>query len=153
MLEKIEENAVFDAVLFTDINGVDYIADGRTADVTERAFFKNGINGVSGSFFSRPARNKRKIIKMTNNPISAASSCMPTRFSSLIMLWVTLFGNVCTSTYLLLGRYVTQILSVLLSESQINAPFPPFSNTPLTPAAVFLSITPSDSNNSTRCSS
>ena len=49
MLEKIEENAVFDAVLFTDINGVDYIADGRTADVTERAFFKNGINGVSGT--------------------------------------------------------------------------------------------------------
>ncbi|MDE7327857.1 MAG: hybrid sensor histidine kinase/response regulator, partial [Lachnospiraceae bacterium] len=43
MLEKMEENAVFDAVLFTDINGVDYNADGRTADVTERTFFRKGI--------------------------------------------------------------------------------------------------------------
>ncbi len=48
MLQKMEENAVFDAVLFTDINGVDYKSDGRTADVTNRSFFKNGMNGESG---------------------------------------------------------------------------------------------------------
>lgn len=47
MLEKMEENAVFDAVLFTDKDGVDYISDGRTADVTRRAFYQEGMKGES----------------------------------------------------------------------------------------------------------
>ncbi len=47
MLEKMEENAVFDAVLFTDREGVDYTSDGRTADVTERSFYKEGMQGES----------------------------------------------------------------------------------------------------------
>lgn len=46
-LEKIEENAIFDAVLFTDKNGMDYISDGRTSDVTERSFYMDGIRGDS----------------------------------------------------------------------------------------------------------
>ena len=48
MLEKMEENSQFDAILFTDINGVDYVADGRTADVTTRGFYIDGINGNTG---------------------------------------------------------------------------------------------------------
>ena len=36
MLERMEGNSLFDAVLFTDINGMDHASDGRTADVTER---------------------------------------------------------------------------------------------------------------------
>ncbi len=48
MLEKMEENSLFDAVLFTDLNGMDYISDGRTADVTSRHFYKDGIDGNSG---------------------------------------------------------------------------------------------------------
>ncbi|MDE6642007.1 MAG: response regulator [Acetatifactor sp.] len=48
MLEKMEENSLFDAVLFTDINGVDYASDGRTADVTERGFYSDAICGNSG---------------------------------------------------------------------------------------------------------
>lgn len=40
MLEKMEENSQFDAVMFTDSNGVDYISDGRTADVAKRHFLK-----------------------------------------------------------------------------------------------------------------
>ncbi len=47
MLEKMEENAVFDAVLFTDREGVDYTSDGRTADVTGRSFYKEGMQGES----------------------------------------------------------------------------------------------------------
>ena len=47
-LGKMEEHVVFDAILFTDINGVDYISDGRTSDVTKRQFYNNGINGQTG---------------------------------------------------------------------------------------------------------
>ena len=47
MLEKMEENSLFDAILFTDINGVDYASDGRTADVTERGFYTNALHGNS----------------------------------------------------------------------------------------------------------
>ncbi|MDE7201264.1 MAG: response regulator [Lachnospiraceae bacterium] len=48
MLEKMEEKVVFDAVLFTDVNGTDYISDGRTADVEQRRFYKDGIKGSTG---------------------------------------------------------------------------------------------------------
>ncbi len=47
-LGKMEEHVVFDAILFTDVNGVDYISDGRTSDVTKRQFYNNGINGQTG---------------------------------------------------------------------------------------------------------
>ncbi len=47
MLEKMEENSQFDAIMFTDINGIDYASDGRTADVTQRRFYIDGISGNS----------------------------------------------------------------------------------------------------------
>ena len=47
MLKKMEENSQFDAIIFTDANGVDYASDGRTADVTERECYIDGINGNS----------------------------------------------------------------------------------------------------------
>lgn len=48
MIEKMEENSQFDAVIYTDINGIDYASDGRTADVKNRFFFLDGISGNSG---------------------------------------------------------------------------------------------------------
>ena len=48
MLKKMEENSQFDAIIFTDCNGVDYASDGRTADVTQRNFYTDGISGNSG---------------------------------------------------------------------------------------------------------
>ena len=48
ILEKMEENSQFDAIMFTDINGVDYASDGRTADVAKRHFYTDGISGNSG---------------------------------------------------------------------------------------------------------
>lgn len=48
LLARIEENMKFDKLLFVDIFGIDHSSDGRTADVSERAFFKNGIKGESG---------------------------------------------------------------------------------------------------------
>lgn len=47
MLAKIEENAVFDMVLFTDRDGIDHDSNGQTADVSERLFYINGIKGES----------------------------------------------------------------------------------------------------------
>ena len=46
-LQKIEENSMFDTVLFTDGNGIDHASDGRTADVTERFFYQDGMAGGS----------------------------------------------------------------------------------------------------------
>ena len=46
-LKKMEENSQFDAIMFTDLNGVDHSSDGRTADVTERGFYIDGIRGNS----------------------------------------------------------------------------------------------------------
>ena len=78
------------------------------------------------------------------------SKRIPTRFSSFIMLWVTLFGKVCTRTNSRSGRYCTQMLSVLLPESQRNTPSPPFSKTVRASAAAFSSITPFSSSISKR---
>ena len=48
MLGTMEENSQFDAILFTDIDGVDYASDGRTSDVAEREFYTDGFSGNSG---------------------------------------------------------------------------------------------------------
>lgn len=47
-LKEMEDNSVFDALMFTDLNGVDHASDGRTADVTDRTFYQEGIKGKRG---------------------------------------------------------------------------------------------------------
>ncbi len=47
MLKEMEESSAFDAVIFTDINGIDHSSDGQTADVTDRNFYQDGISGNS----------------------------------------------------------------------------------------------------------
>ncbi len=49
MLARMEENSQFDAVIFTDHNGVDYTSDGRTSDVSGRELYIGGISGKSGT--------------------------------------------------------------------------------------------------------
>ena len=48
MLKEMEANSQFDAVIFTDVNGVDHASDGRIADVTMRGFYQEGIRGNGG---------------------------------------------------------------------------------------------------------
>ena len=48
MLAIMEENSQFDAILFTDLDGMDYASDGRISDVTERGFYMDGLKGNSG---------------------------------------------------------------------------------------------------------
>ena len=47
MLEKMEENSQFDAIMFTDLEGIDYASDGRKEDVAWRNFYMDGITGNS----------------------------------------------------------------------------------------------------------
>ncbi|MCM1121159.1 MAG: response regulator [Eubacterium sp.] len=47
MLARMEENGQFDAIMFTDYEGVDYASDGRTAEMAWRNFYQDGILGNS----------------------------------------------------------------------------------------------------------
>ncbi len=49
MLDGLDDNSLFDALMFTDANGVDYASDGRTSDVTGRRFYTEGIRGQSNT--------------------------------------------------------------------------------------------------------
>lgn len=48
ILQEIEHNALFDAVLFTDASGMNHTSDGRTSDASDRDYYKNGMRGQSG---------------------------------------------------------------------------------------------------------
>ena len=49
MLQEIEDNSLFDAVMFTDAKGIDHATDGRTCDISWRPFFLSGMKGESDS--------------------------------------------------------------------------------------------------------
>lgn len=49
MLRDIEQNALFDAVLFTDASGTNHTSDGRVSDGSDRDYYQNGMQGRSGS--------------------------------------------------------------------------------------------------------
>lgn len=49
MLKEIEANSLFDAVMFTDAEGIDHATDGRTHDIAWRPFFIDGMSGESDS--------------------------------------------------------------------------------------------------------
>ena len=48
LLQELQDKAIFDVMLFTDIDGINHTSDGRTTDVTGRDFYRNGMNGQSG---------------------------------------------------------------------------------------------------------
>ena len=48
MLKEIEDNSLFDAFLFTDSEGVNYISDGRISDATGSDYYIHGMQGDSG---------------------------------------------------------------------------------------------------------
>ncbi len=47
MLAEMEETSQFDNLFFTDLSGMEYASDGRTANASSRAYFSDGINGNS----------------------------------------------------------------------------------------------------------
>lgn len=48
MLKKIENNLIFDALLFTDAKGINYTSDGRTSNAADRDYYIYGMKGDSG---------------------------------------------------------------------------------------------------------
>ncbi|MCM1144980.1 MAG: response regulator [Blautia sp.] len=48
MLEEIERNSLFDALLFTDKDGLNHISDGRTSDASGKDYYVQGMQGESG---------------------------------------------------------------------------------------------------------
>lgn len=48
MLSEIEDKALFDAVIFTDMNGTNYVSDGRTSDASGWNYYINGMEGKRG---------------------------------------------------------------------------------------------------------
>ena len=48
MLKEMEDNAMFDALLFTGLDGMNYVSDGRTSDASGRDYYIHGVQGESG---------------------------------------------------------------------------------------------------------
>lgn len=46
-LKEMEENTIFDAMMFTNLNGIDCASDGRTTNVKNEDFFIDGMKGNS----------------------------------------------------------------------------------------------------------
>lgn len=47
-LKEMAEDSLFDSFIYTDINGTSMIADGRTANVSDREYYIKGIKGEAG---------------------------------------------------------------------------------------------------------
>ncbi|MDE7045544.1 MAG: hybrid sensor histidine kinase/response regulator, partial [Acetatifactor sp.] len=48
MLKEIKDNLLFDALVFTNTEGVNHISDGRTSDAAGKDYFVNAMQGKSG---------------------------------------------------------------------------------------------------------
>ncbi|MCM1536988.1 MAG: response regulator [bacterium] len=49
-LEEIEDRSLFDALIFTDAEGIDHTVDGRTSDASGRDYYVQGMAGNSGIY-------------------------------------------------------------------------------------------------------
>ena len=56
LLAEIEKESGFDWIRFVDADGYDYSSDGRTANVSDREYFKMGMEGKTGTDFVSASR-------------------------------------------------------------------------------------------------
>lgn len=49
LLQEVQNNSLFDAVVFTDLDGVNHAVDGHTSSAEGRDYYINGIRGRAGS--------------------------------------------------------------------------------------------------------
>lgn len=47
-LKAMEEDSLFDVLVFTDKSGINHATDGRTSDAAGRDYYVNGLQGISG---------------------------------------------------------------------------------------------------------
>lgn len=138
MLKEIEDNSQFDVVIFTDLTGIDHTSDGRTADVTDRDFYQNGINGENGidiifepyifdetmACFYAPVRYQGEIIGVLRGAFLAEEYLKN-------MLTTTYFGEpadvfLCTTDGMVIASsnkevYEGKLLDILAEDSVIDA--------------------------------
>lgn len=48
MLKELKENLLFDALVFTDAEGINHLSDGRTSDAAGRDYYVRGMQGETG---------------------------------------------------------------------------------------------------------
>ncbi len=138
MLKKIEDSSMFDTVMFTDKNGIDHASDGRTADVTERMFFQDGMLGGSNieiifdphladetmSCFYAPIHYEGEVIGVLRGAFLAEEHLQS-------MLATTYFGEaagvfLCTSEESVIassngsGVYTGNLVDALISDGVID---------------------------------
>ena len=138
MLKKIEDSSMFDTVMFTDKNGIDHASDGRTADVTERMFFQDGMLGGSNieiifdphladetmSCFYAPIHYEGEVIGVLRGAFLAEEQLQS-------MLATTYFGEaagvfLCTSEGSVIassngsGVYTGNLVDALISDGVID---------------------------------
>lgn len=138
MLKKIEDSSMFDTVMFTDKNGIDHASDGRTADVTERMFFQDGMLGGSNieiifdphladetmSCFYAPIHYEGEVIGVLRGAFLAEEHLQS-------MLATTYFGEaagvyLCTSEGSVIassngsGAYTGNLVDALISDGVID---------------------------------
>ncbi len=134
MLKKIEDSSMFDTVMFTDKNGIDHASDGRTADVTERMFFQDGMLGGSNieiifdpyladetmSCFYAPIHYEGEVIGVLRGAFLAEEHLQS-------MLATTYFGvYLCTSEGSVIassngsGAYTGNLVDALISDGVID---------------------------------
>ena len=138
MLKKIEDSSMFDTVMFTDKNGIDHASDGRTADVTERMFYQDGMRGGSNieiifdphladetmSCFYAPIHYEGEVIGVLRGAFLAEEHLQS-------MLSTTYFGEaagvfLCTSEGNVIassngsGAYTGNLVDALISDGVID---------------------------------
>ena len=138
MLKKIEESSMFDTYMFTDKNGIEHSTDGRTADVTERMFFQDGMLGGSNieiifdphladetmSCFYAPIHYEGEVIGVLRGAFLAEEHLQS-------MLATTYFGEaagvfLCTSEGSVIassngsGAYTGNLVDALISDGVID---------------------------------
>ncbi|MDE7479570.1 MAG: response regulator [Lachnospiraceae bacterium] len=138
LLQRMEKNSDFDAIRFTDADGITYAADGKTTDSSDRDFFINGMKGESGISvlmesrisgdamlnFYVPLRYKGEIIGVLRGSYSADKYLHN-------MLITSYFGKeadvfLCTNDGMVIATstddvYDRPLLDVLLEKGVIDA--------------------------------
>ena len=106
MLEDMAVRSPFDYVEFISPDGIDHTADGRTADLSDREYFKQGIKGGSGKcvVYNSRITNETLLIFYTpfyyqNEIIGVLSGIM--RGDTINELLSTTYFGVDGSSYLL----------------------------------------------------
>ncbi|MCM1246423.1 MAG: response regulator [Roseburia sp.] len=137
MLQEMEKNSQFDAMLFTDADGVDHASDGREKSVPWREFYIEGMKGESGvqivfdpHFFDEPMACFYAPVRVDGEIIGVLRGAFMAEEYLKNMLATTYFGEkaqvfLCTSDGKVIassdgGTYDNHLIDVLAETEVID---------------------------------